>query len=315
MIQLRREYLDGPERPELVLIHYSILADGPGGRETVRTSLVVPPSGDGRREVLLYLPEPPRGERYALRYFFSTVRDGSEHFSPRFEIPVPGDKDSGDVSRPAGPDGANVPPAPGRSQFRLVLPMRADRPGTGTVHYGFGAMRKKPSHFLCREALLLDGGRPPVAEVPETLAVLKNRPMPFFLYHYVDGAPDLHADKIAPVRVALEDAAGDVVCARVLWADAKWAAQNINTMEARNFPIAAGSAADDFFAEDRGGYLAARMRALAGLPLPRTFEAFVFGASGRVIEYCFQVLRRTADGVVASEWRHCGGGGNWRVTV
>ncbi|HSL91124.1 MAG TPA: hypothetical protein VK863_00625, partial [Candidatus Limnocylindrales bacterium] len=49
-------------------------------------------------------------------------------------------------------------------------------------------------------------------------------------------------------------------------------------------------------------------------PLPRTFEAFVYGPAGSVAEYCFQVLVRHADGSVAASWRNRDGG-HWQVTL
>lgn len=315
MFQLRREFLEGPDRSELVLLHYSAAHSGAGGPGAIRSSLVMPPAEGGRRETRLLLPEPQGGGRYSVRYFFSVVKGGSEWYSPPFEAAVPDEGASAAGSRLPEVDGGNLRPAPGRGQFRLVLPLRDDDPRSGAVHFGFGAMRKKPSPSLCRAALPREAGRAPVADVPEALSVLKNRPMPYFLYHYVEGGGALRRDKIAPVRIVFADAAGDVLCARLLWADPSWEAPNITPMEAKNFPAGEGAAADDFFAGNREAHRAARFRRLLALPLPRTFEAFLFGPSGRDVEYCFQLLRRTPQGAVVAEWRNRPDGGNWRVTV
>jgi hypothetical protein len=62
-------------------------------------------------------------------------------------------------------------------------------------------------------------------------------------------------------------------------------------------------------------FLAAREAALALLPLPRVFEAYVFGPSGSGVEYCFQTVERRPDGGFEVRWRNREGGGNWVVTL
>lgn len=314
MLALRREFIDGAVRPELVLLHYTAAPEGAAGKEIARASLVMRPSAEkGRRETLLFLPSPPQGRRLILRYFFSTVGGGAEWFSSVFEVAVPGDEVAGDLTQveEAGP--GNLPPAHGLGTFRLVLPMRNGEPRTGTVRYGFGAMRKKPSADLCRARFPMDGGVP-VVEVPEALSVLKNRPMPFFLYHVAGEKGLLVADKINCARLTLRDDDGEVVCARILWGDPSWSAQNLSVMEVKNFASEEGRARDYFFATDRESFLNGRSIAIGRIPLPRTFEAFVYGPAGSVAEYCFQVLLRHADGSVAAAWRNRDGG-NWQVTL
>jgi hypothetical protein len=138
--------------------------------------------------------------------------------------------------------------------------------------------------------------------------------MPYFLYHVsTDGA--LHARKVACARLTLPDEAGEVVSARLVWGDPAWRAVNLSAMEAKGFPAGPGAAAEEFFAEDRDGFLAARSSALLRIPGPRVFEAFVFGASGSRVEYCFLVLVRRPDGTYAARWRNREGGGNWSVTL
>jgi hypothetical protein len=85
-------------------------------------------------------------------------------------------------------------------------------------------------------------------------------------------------------------------------------------MEAKNFSSAEGGAHGYFHSGDRKAFLQARSNALAGLPLPRTFEGFVFGPPGSVVEYCFQVLKTAAGGVAAS-WINAPSGGNWAITL
>lgn len=313
MFQLRREFLDGPDRPELVLLHYTAAPDDAQGNVLARSSLVMPAAGYGRREVFLFLPEPPGGKRLAVTYFFSTTRNGREWFSPAYEVTVPAEELAGDLARVEEAKGGNLRAAAGWETFRLPLPLRESESRTGTVRYGFGAMRKKPSPDLCRAALPLKSGRAPVVEIPEALSVLKNRPMPFFLYHCTEDGSGLVADKIGSARITFEDRAGDVLCARLLWSDAAWTAPNVTAMEVKNAQAPARSPGY-FFAEDRDAWLRERERDLAGRPVPRTFEGYVFGPAGSVVEYCFQVIRRLPDGSVAAEWRNREGG-NWALTI
>ncbi len=290
MYVLRRLFHDGFDRPELVLIHYAVSPKDFPGDTLVRSTAVVAPSGvPGTRQVNLFLPRPPEGGRLRVGYFFSTVSGGREWFSPPFEVLLPGSATEGDLSVLEQDGEGNARPAPGWGTFRLPLPLRPDEPREGTVRYGFGAMRKKPSLSLCRVRVPLTAGEASVVEVPEALAVLKNRPMPFFLYHVPEGGTVPVADKINCARITIRDDAGDIVCARVLWGDRSWAAQNLTVMEAKGFPSAEGTAQGYFHSGDRESFLQARGDALAGLPLPRTFEGFVFGPSGSVVD---QLSRR-----------------------
>jgi hypothetical protein len=314
MLSLRRVFLDGAARPELVLLHYAAFLEGSPDREIARASRVMTPSAEpGKRETRLFLPDPPPGLRLRLRYFFSTVGCGAEWFSPVYEAVVPGEDVTGDLALIEEEKAGNLPPAAGLGMFRLRLPLRNGEPRTGQVRYGFGAMRKKPSADLCRARISVRGNAP-VVEVPEALSVLKNRPMPFFLYHVAAGAHDLVSDKINCARLTLRDEQGEVVCARLLWGDRSWTAQNLSVMEVKNFLPGEGRASDDFFAGDRESFLRARSKAIGRHPLPRTFEAFVFGPAGSVVEYCYQVLLRRADGSIAAVWRNRDGG-NWAVTM
>lgn len=315
MYVLRRLFHDGFDRPELALIHYMASPENSPGEILARSSAVVAPSGVlGTRQVSLFLPRTPGGDRLRVRYFFSTVSGGREWFSPPYEVLLPGPSTEGDVILLEQEGGGNAGPAPGRGMFRLPLPIRPDEPREGTVRYGFGAMRKKPSVSLCRVQVPLTVGEASVVEVPEALAVLKNRPMPFFLYHVPEGGTIPVADKINCARITIRDDAGDVIFARLLWGDRSWAAQNLTVMEAKNFSSAEGRAHGYFQSDDRNAFLQARSDALAGLALPRTFEGFVFGPSGSVVEYCFQILTAGAGGVVAS-WINPPSGGNWAITL
>ena len=74
-------------------------------------------------------------------------------------------------------------------------------------------------------------------------------------------------------------------------------------MEAKGCAAGPFAAAGEFFAEDRAAFLAAREAALSLLPVPRVFEAFVFGPSGSGVEYCFQTV---SGGRTAAS--RCGGG-------
>jgi len=219
-----------------------------------------------------------------------------------------------DLYRVPEEGGGNLAPAPGRGYFRLVLPTAEGERPSGMIRFGFGAMRKKPSPALCRAAVDAGNGPAPVIEIPETLSVLKSRPMPYFLYH-LSGDGRLHADKIACARITLTDASGDVGSARLGWGDPAWRAVNVSPMEAKGFPAGKHSAAEEFFAEDVEGFRSGRAEALSSVPKPRVFEAFVYGASGARVEYCFQAVVRGADGVSRVQWRNREGGGNWSVVL
>lgn len=314
MLALRRVFFDGAARPELVLLHYTAFAEGNPEGKIARSSLVMTPSAEpGKRETRLFLPNPPPGRNLRVRYFFSTVGGGAEWFSPVYEAAVPGEEVSGDLSLIEEEGPGNLPPAAGLGRFRIRLPLRNGEPRTGKVRFGFGAMRKKPSAELCRAGISV-GGSAPVVEVPEALSVLKNRPMPFFLYHLAAGGRELVADKINCARITFRDERGDVACAGLLWSDRSWTAQNLSVMEVKNFLPGEARASDYYFADDREAYLRARSKAIDRHPLPRTFEAFVFGPAGSVVEYCFQLLLRRADGSVDATWRNCSGR-NWTVTL
>jgi hypothetical protein len=313
MLLLRREYRDGAEPPEIVLVHAEVtLRGGPAGPSRRITRAVVPSGTPGRRVAHLPLPEPGEGERILVRYRFSTVRGGEERFSPWYEMDVPSDDAIADLYRIPEEETSNLPPAPGRGHFRLVLPLGEGERASGTFRYGFGAMRKKPSPSLCRAAIDAGYGPAPVIEAPEALSVLKNRPMPYFLYH-ISADGKLRADKIACARIPFADPGGIVVSARMVWGDSAWRATNFSLMEAKG--CAPGPVPSEFFAEDRAAFLAAREAALSRLPLPRVFEAFVFGPSGSGVEYCFQTVERRPDGGFEVRWRNRESGGNWVVTL
>ncbi len=315
MYVLRRLYHDGPDRPELVLIHYTAVPEGSSSDVLVRSTAVVVPSRiPGMREARLFLPRVPEEGRLSVRYVFSTAGGGREWFSPPYEVLLPGPATEGDVTVIEEEGEGNATPAAGRGMFRLVLPLRPEEPREGTVRYGFGAMRKKPSVSLCRARVPIVEGEAPVVEIPEALSVLKNRPMPFFLYHVAEGGDVPIADKINCARITFRDEEGDVVCARILWGDRSWAASNITEMEVKNFASGKGGASGYFHSGDRDAFLRRRAAALAGHRLPRTFEGFVFGPSGSVTEYCFQLLRLREDGAVAS-WVNSPSGGNWTITL
>jgi hypothetical protein len=335
MLLLRREYRDGAEPPEIVLLHAEVTRHGRSAGPTRRFTLAVAPSDPpGRRVAHLPLPEPGEGERILVRYRFSTVRGGEERFSPSYEVVVPSDDAIADLYRIPEEGTGNLPPAPGRGHFRLVLPLGEGERASGPFRFGFGAMRKKPSPSLCRAAIDAGNGPAPVIEAPEALSVLKNRPMPYFLYH-VSADGKLRADKIACARITLADPDGNVVSARIVWGDSAWRATNFSLMEAKGrapgpgatddghgWPSAAAGrdapgfvAAAEFFTEDRAAFLAAREAALSLLPVPRVFEAFVFGPSGSGVEYCFQTVSRRSDGGFEVRWRNREGGGNWVVTL
>ena len=321
MLLLRREYRDGAEPPEIVLLHAEVTRDGgPAGQARRFTRAVVPSDLPGRRVAYLPLPEPGEGERIRVRYRFSIVRGGEERFSPSYEVRIPSDDAIADLYRIPEEGAGNLPPAPGRGTFRLVLPLGEGERASGFFRFGFGAMRKKPSPSLCRAVIDAGYGPAPVIEVPEALSVLKNRPMPYFLYHVsTDGK--LRADKIACARITFADPDGIVLSSRMVWGDSAWRATNLSPMEAKGWAVeptktgASPSAAAEFFPEDRAAYLAAREAALSLLPVPRVFEGFVFGPSGSGVEYCFQTVSRRPDGGFEVRWRNREGGGNWVVTL
>ena len=334
MLLLRREYRDGAEPPEIVLLHAEVTRHGRSAGPTRRfTRTVVPSDPPGRRVAHLPLPEPGEGERIHVRYRFSDVRGGEERFSPSYEVVVPSDDAIADLYRIPEEGTGNLPPAPGRGHFRLVLPLGEGERASGLFRFGFGAMRKKPSPSLCRAAIDTGNGPAPVIEAPEALSVLKNRPMPYFLYH-VSADGKLRADKIACARITFADPDGNVVSARMVWGDSAWRATNLSLMEAKGCPPGPGAAAGhgwpgaaagtdapgfvaaaEFFTEDRAAFLAAREAALSLLPVPRVFEAFVFGSSGSGVEYCFQTVSRRPSGGFEVRWRNREGGGNWVVTL
>ncbi len=315
MLLLRREYRDGAEPPEIVLLHAEVTRyGGPAGPTQRFTRTVVPSDPPGRRVAHLPLPEPGEGERILVRYRFSAVRGGEERSSPSYEVVVPSDDAIADLYRIPEEGTGNLPPAPGRGHFRLVLPLGEGERASGPFRFGFGAMRKKPSPSLCRAAIDAGNGPAPVIEAPEALSVLKNRPMPYFLYH-VSADGRLRADKIACARITLADPDGNVVSARMVWGDPAWRATNLSLMEAKGCAPSPFASADEFFAEDRAAFLAAREAALSLLPVPRVFEAFVFGPSGSGVEYCFQTVSRRPDGGFEVRWRNRESGGNWVVTL
>ncbi|HZL97547.1 MAG TPA: hypothetical protein VFB91_02415 [Terriglobales bacterium] len=314
MLLLRREYRDGAESPEIVLLHAEVTRHGRSAEPLLRfTRTVVPSDLPGRRVAHLPLPEPGEGEWILVRYRFSTVRGGEERFSPSYEVVVPSDDAIADLYRIPEEGTGNLPPAPGRGTFRLVLPLGEGERASGSFRFGFGAMRKKPSPSLCRAAIDAGNGPAPVIEAPEALSILKNRPMPYFLYH-VSAEGKLRADKIACARITLADPDGNVVSARMIWGDSAWRATNLSLMEAKGEGPGSVAAAE-FFAEDRAAFLAARKAALSLLPVPRVFEAFVFGPSGSGVEYCFQTVSRRPAGGFEVRWRNREGGGNWVVTL
>jgi len=335
MLLLRREYRDGAEPPEIVLLHAEVERHGRSAGPLLRfTRAVVPSDPPGRRVAHLVLPEPGEGERILVRYRFSTVRGGEERFSPSYEVVVPSDDAIADLYRIPEEGIGNLPPAPGRGHFRLVLPLGEGERASGSFRFGFGAMRKKPTPSLCRAAIDAGYGPAPVIEAPEALSILKNRPMPYFLYH-VSADGKLRADKIACARITLADPDGDVVSARMVWGDSAWRATNLSLMEAKGWATGPGAtddghggpgaaagrdapgfnAAAEFFTEDRAAFRAAREAALSLLPVPRVFEAFVFGPSGSGVEYCFQTVSRRPDGGFEVRWRNREGGRNWVVTL
>ncbi len=315
MFLLRREYQDGAEAPEIVFLHATVTPQDAGAELPYRASLVAAPTGEpGRRAAILRVPELPDGGTSAVRYRFCADRAGEEWCSPWFEVTVPADEVLSDLYRLPEEGAGNLPPAPGRGFFRLVLPLAEGEAAGGLIRFGFGAMRKKPSPLLCRVAIDAGDGPAPVVEIPETLSVLKNRPMPYFLYHVRDDG-SLHSAKIACARITLSDPEGGIVCARMIWGDPAWRAPNVSTMEAKGFPAQERAAGEEGFADDHEAFLEARFSALSGLPVPHVFEAYVFGPSGSRVEYCFQTVVRRPSGGSQVRWRNREGGGNWVVTL
>ena len=209
MLLLRREYRDGAEPPEIVLLHAEVARHGdPAGPTRRLTRVVVPSETPGRRVAHLPLPEPAEGERIRVRYRYSTVRGGEERYSSWYEVDVPSDDAIADLYHIPEEETSNLPPAPGRGHFRLVLPLGEGERASGPFRFGFGAMRKKPSPSLCRASIDAGYGPAPVIEAPEALSVLKNRPMPYFLYH-VSADGKLRADKIACARITFSDSVRD----------------------------------------------------------------------------------------------------------
>jgi hypothetical protein len=315
MLLLRREYRDAAESPEIVLLHAEVTRHGgPPGPARRFTRAVVPSETPGRRVAHLPLPEPGEAERVHVRYRFSTVRAGEERFSPPYEVEIPSDDAIADLYRIPEEGAPNLPPAPGCGHFRLVLPLGEGERASGPFRFGFGAMRKKPSPSLCRAVVDAGYGPAPVIEAPEALSVLKNRPMPYFLYH-VSADGRLRADKIACARIPFADPEGTVVSARLIWGDSAWRATNLSLMEAKGCAAGPFAAAGEYFSEDREAFLAGREAALSLLPVPRVFEAFVFGPSGSGVEYCFQTVVRRPKGGYEVRWRNRDRGGNWYVVL
>lgn len=316
MFLLRREYRDGAEHPEIVFLHAEATPEGPGVLPPpLKTTQVAVPSADaGRRVAYLRLPEPSDGGRVVVGYRFSAVRDGAEWHSPLYRVEVPSDELISDLFRVPEEGAGNLVPAAGRGFFRMVVPLADEERAEGVIRFGFGAMRKKPSPSLCRAAIDAGDGPAPVIEIPEALSVLKNRPMPYFLYH-LSGDGKLRSDKIACARITLTDADGDIVCARLIWGDPAWRAVNVSPMEAKGFPAGEFSADGEFHSEDLDAWRSGRFELLSRLRSPRVFEAYVFGASGKVVEHCFQAVVRLPSGETEVRWRNRDGGGNWTVTL
>ena len=113
MYVLRRLFHDGPDRPELALIHYTASPESSPEIVLARSTIVMTPSGvPGTRYGHLFLPRPQGDERLRVRYFFSTVGRGREWFSPPYEVLLPGPATEGDVSVIEEEGQGNLPPAP-----------------------------------------------------------------------------------------------------------------------------------------------------------------------------------------------------------
>ncbi len=314
MLLLERDFDDRHEPSDLVLIHYRVDPGGTGGEPSREGSAVMVPAGTpGVRRAILFLPYPPEGGRIALEYFFSALRGGDEWFSPAYRIFYPGGDEDGAFRVLPETEGGNPGPAPGWGFFRLLLPLREEERAAGSVRIGFGAMRKKPSTSLCRLSLPAGEGWLPLAEIPEALASLKGRPMPYFLYRVAEPGGELRPEKITSARVTWTDESGDAVLCRLFWAQPGWNVPNLTPMEAKGFSGPEYRSSGYPFG-DRETFLRGREVALGRLPVPRTFEGFLFGPSGSGAEYCFLVLRRHPDGRAAWEWRNRDGG-NWGLTL
>ncbi len=154
---LRREFVDGPESPELVLLH----AVARGGADAPRAvTAIAAAAADGRREARLFLPDPPPGGRIRVTYRFSRIGGGGPSFSPLYEVEIPEGAPPADLVAVEETGGGNLRPAAGRKMFRLPIPLRDREPRDGRVRFGFGAMRKKPSLDLCRASLRCPPRRP-----------------------------------------------------------------------------------------------------------------------------------------------------------
>ncbi|MCL1926236.1 MAG: hypothetical protein FWF95_03750 [Syntrophorhabdaceae bacterium] len=315
MLLLRREYHDAAEHPEIVFLHAEVATDGENQAFPYKATRVVAPTEDpGLRVAHISIPEPPEGGHVLVRYRFSSVCRGKEWDSPVYEVKVPSDELTRDLCRIPEEEGGNLVPAAGRGYFRFALPVEDGERASGTIRYGFGAMRKKPSPLLCRAAVEVGDGLPPVIEIPETLSVLKNSPMPYFFYH-TSGDEELRRDKIACARITLLDEPGEIISARLIWSDPSWRAVNVSPMEAKGMVEGELSAANEYFAQDLELARVERFAALSRLPVPRTFEARVFGPSGSRVEYCYQVVVRLPSGESETRWRNREEGGNWSVLL
>ena len=315
MLLLRREYRDPTESPEIVFLHAEVFADGADRVFQRRTTQVASPTAEpGLRAAHISIPDLPEGVHARVRYRFSSVCCGREWCSPFYEVEVPSNDLDKDLHRIPEEEGGNLVPASGSGYFRLVLPMEEGEQAGEVIRYGFGAMRKKPSLSLCRAAADAGDGKPPVIEIPEALSVLKNRPMPYFLYHIpLDG--ELRQNKIACARITLRDEPGETMSARLVWGDPLWRAVNMSPMEVKGMVAGECRACDEYFAQDPFEARAERFAIFSSQLAPRTFEAFLFGPSGRPVEYCFQAVVRLASGKSEARWLNREGGGNWSVTL
>ena len=121
MHALRREFVDGPDRPDLVLIHGTAVPAGTSEPLLARFSTVVPESSrPGRREVRLFFHDSPDGSPIRVRYFFSSIRSGEEWFSPAFELLLPDPEAGSDLLFLEEEEGGNLRPAPGRDLRHLT---------------------------------------------------------------------------------------------------------------------------------------------------------------------------------------------------
>ena len=172
MLLLRREYRDGAEPPEIVLLHAEVtlhegptamdglvprqagmprvLLPRPAGPSRRFTRAVVPSETPGRRVAYLPLPEPGEGERVLVRYRFSTVGGGEERFSPWYETDVPSDDAIADLYRIPEEGTSNLPPAmsddgAGRGNFKsspsIMSASSSSSVSAGFCRGGCGACR------------------------------------------------------------------------------------------------------------------------------------------------------------------------------